>query len=185
MSEKITDHAVQALDGMISFYWKADETRAIVQILTTRLQQLEDFLYDLLDKRLLENAFGACLDVIGRILGEPRGSLSDTNYRSVLQVVLAAYQSDGTAKEVINLAGLLLGLPVQYQQRGRACYKLQYETTSPLSGDWEERAVGILEEMPPAGVELVVVEADSSGTPFQLDTDGAGLDDGELCRRLT
>ncbi len=122
------------------------------------------------------------------ILEEPRGALGDDDYRRALKVIVATYQSDGTGPEVVYLAATLLGVSVWYRQRGRLAYEIEYETTAPLATDWLARVQRIFEAGRPAAAELSVIEGDTSGdpagVPFTLDTDNAGLDDGELCRRI-
>ena len=182
---KITDHAERALATMSSWTVLKARLRKLVEIGADQVQLTEDVIDDVLVNSLLENATGLILDEYGKIFDHLRGSLGDDNYRRALSAVMAAHQSDGTAKETIQIASTLIGVAVKYQVYPLAHYRLEYEIGSPpISADWESRVLQILEILRPAGVSYSLIEGSSDADgAFQFDS-GPGFDKGRLARRV-
>lgn len=185
---KVTDHA-EAARLLTKGRWRdKDRMQALVKILADEVQLLENVTWDVLQSSLLGNAEGAILDEYGDMFDEPRGALVDADYRRVLGVIMGAHQSDATAPETIYLFAQLADATVRYIQQGRASFSISYDTDNPAleKPDWRERLQRIAEILRPVCVSMSVVEGDTSdsGNPFQLDTDGQGLDLGELCDRV-
>jgi hypothetical protein len=187
ITAKIADHPDAARTLTLGRFWDKPRLQELVRILGDQVQLLEDVLWQIFEDGLLINAEGVVLDEYGDILDEPRCALGDDDYRRVLQVAVGAHQSDGTAPQTIYLFALLVDATVRYTQQGRATCELSYDTSNPATDpDWRARVQRIAEILRPVGVTLTVVEGniDAGGNPFQLDTDGQGLDQGELCDRI-
>ena len=150
--------------------------QAIVEVLANRWQKIETVADAMLIGWLLDNAEGVQLDVYGILADELRGELSDDDeYRRILRVKLAALQSDGEVPKTIQIAADLILETIEYQQIGRAFYRLQWETSTALSDDMRIRVARILDLLVPSGVGYEAVEG---VTPvFRYDT-GPGYDDG-------
>lgn len=58
--------------------------------------------------RLTDNAFGAQLDLLGEIVGQPREGLSDADYRLRLQAKILLNRCSGTAEEILAIFTLLV-----------------------------------------------------------------------------
>jgi len=177
---QITDHAAQALATMSNWTEGKERIRKLVEILADQVQLLEDVIDDVITNSLLSNAAGVILDEYGDIFDELRGNLTDAQYENLLNVVIAAHQSDGGAYELIRLATLLIGCATQYFQAAPADYHLVYFPATPITGDWLTAVSRVLEIMRPAGVTHALVEGDPS-TPFTLDQQN--LDYGKLATR--
>jgi hypothetical protein len=52
---------------------------------------------------------GACFDLLGRILGEPRNGRADESYRRFLLAKIAINRGSGTAEDLYNIFTLILG----------------------------------------------------------------------------
>ncbi len=181
---QITDHAERALGTMSSWTVNKDRLRKLVELFADQVQLTEDVIFEVLVNSLLENATGVILDEYGLIFDHLRGSLGDDDYRKALSAVMAAHQSDGTAKETINIASTLIGVAIRYQVYPLAHYRLEYEIGTPVSGDWESRVLQILEILRPTGVSYSLVEGSTAGDgAFQFDS-GPGFDKGRLARRV-
>lgn len=179
---KITDHSEQAQATTVSRWKSKPRMLELVRILNDEVQLLDDVIWDVHQNSLLDNATGVILDEYGDLFEEPRGALGDDDYRQALKVVMAAHQSDGTAPEVIYLASLLISSAVRYRQYTPAHYRLEYLTSSPISGDWEKRILRILEILRPVGVDYALIEGDDPDA-FRFDT-GPGFDEGKLSRKV-
>lgn len=57
--------------------------------------------------RLTDNAFGAQLDLLGEIVGQPREGLSDDEYRPRLQAKILLNRCSGTVEEILTIFELI------------------------------------------------------------------------------
>lgn len=76
-------------------------------ILGPQFQDLEDAAQGLLALLNIAEAVGAQLDLIGRLVGQPRAGLDDDTYRFYLQARIAANRSDGGPRSIYRVFGLL------------------------------------------------------------------------------
>lgn len=181
---QITDHAAEALDTQSTWTRTKERIRKLCEIQGDQVQLMENAVWQVLVNSLLDNSTGVILDEYGNMFDHLRGSLGDDDYRRALSTVMAAHQSDGTAKEIIYLASTLLGVAVKYQVYPLAHYRLEYEIGTPISSDWETRVLQILEIARPAGVSYSLVEGSTAGSgAFQFDS-GPGFDVGRFARRV-
>ena len=101
----------------------SESLNALVDVLVSPFQELEDsaaILYNAFD---LDTAVGQQLEWIGLRVGEPRLGRADVHYRAYIKARIAANTSDGKAGQIYNVARMILG-------DGPA---LQIETTPPAS----------------------------------------------------
>ena len=76
---------------------------AFIKAVGDQLNDVEEFFGQLLTLRTLQNAVGAQLDRLGVLLGQGRNSLSDSDYRTVLQSKIVEYQANGSVEDVIQM----------------------------------------------------------------------------------
>lgn len=113
------------LNRMISVFKDFDETtdnivkpnlEAFAKIFLDELEQAYDALFDILKGYALDQAVGAQLDVLGRILDERREGLNDDEYRQILKLKTYIISSDGTVSKVTNcVAGLTGGTIIKWE----------------------------------------------------------------------
>ena len=72
MTVEKLDHKVQAKSRIITEYRESTNLINYINTILNQSQDLEDAFYDLLINRWLDTAEGAQLDILGRILGQPR-----------------------------------------------------------------------------------------------------------------
>ncbi len=94
--ERITNYAERGLSRLLSQFRGKPNWTKLIQIMMDRpdgysdahynLQEIENILYDLIEKRFLSKAEGMQLDLIGYFLGlaRPHG-LNDEKYRTLLR----------------------------------------------------------------------------------------------------
>lgn len=83
---------------------------ALLGIFLAKLQEVEDTFWDSYVLRQLDNATAAQLNLIGKIVGEPRRLISsgDADYRRLIRARIAANKSAGTIAQVLRvLRGVL------------------------------------------------------------------------------
>lgn len=91
----------------------ANNIEKLLGVYATQIQELETALLEVLTETRLENAVGVQLDVIGRIVGVERGSLSDADYRSRLLVRIQVNRASGTIPEILAVVEGMLGTDQQ------------------------------------------------------------------------
>lgn len=95
------------LDGLAQLmdqYAESPILRAWICSALAELQGAEDDTAALRQEVLsIPDAIGAQLDIIGRIVGEPRGGRSDASYRLALRVRVQANKSNGRIEELIAI----------------------------------------------------------------------------------
>lgn len=183
---QINDHAAQALATMSTWTHDKARLRKLAEIVADQVQLFEDVCFDVINNSQLSAAgcTGVILDEYGKVFNLLRGSLSDASYKSVLQLIVAAYQSNGTVREIQNLASDLIGEAVRYTQYSPAHYRLEYIPTASVAGDWRATVVRILEIVRPAGVSYDLIEGTQTGSgTFMLDV-GPGFDQGRLAEEI-
>ena len=156
----IPDHAARNVKRLLSQDWDKPRTCALVAALGDGAQELEDQLFALVIDRQLEVATGALLDQWGGIVGEKRGPLEDRDYRKFVQARIMANTCTGTVDEILAIWKLVTGeSEVKYLPMYPAGYKLQCLRDRPMSRPVRRRVRRIMEDVKPAGVAMVLIEA--------------------------
>jgi hypothetical protein len=105
---KIDDHVEQGLALLISQYRDKPRIAALLSSYLRRVQELEDAIFDVLVARLIDNAVGAQLAAIGRIVGQTNeGNWDDDTYRLFIKARIRANQSNGHGDDVIDVLNLV------------------------------------------------------------------------------
>jgi hypothetical protein len=181
------DHTSTLQEELLAWFRTKPHINALVQALGTQLQELEDEYQALRDERLLSNATGAQLDQYGRIVGEPRGSLVDDDFRRFIQARILTNTSEGNADRLMAIFCIIAGEGVEntggelrYIPKFPAGYLIQMGLQTPLTDPVKHRVAAQMGTVTPAGVEYTLVQSkwDNDG-PFQFDS-GSGFDLGEL-----
>ena len=80
----------------------------LVAVLAGPAQDLENALQQLLLQRTVDNAVGAQLDIIGRLVGQIRQGQDDDTYRRYIRARIATDNSTGKTEEFIAITQLIL-----------------------------------------------------------------------------
>jgi hypothetical protein len=107
----ITNHVARGLSRLIQKFKNKPNVVGFLAALLQEVQELDDAIYDASVYRLISNAYGATLDLWGKLLKYPRGSLGDESYRVRLQVQVLLLRSSGTAQELLTVFQLLAPAP--------------------------------------------------------------------------
>lgn len=146
----VTLHTPLALSRLLEFWKNKPTLRALLSDYTDEIQLLENAIWDTITKRLLDNAADAQLDVLGRIVGEPRNGLGDPAYRVRIRVRIRINQSFGTAPDVIAVLRLADPAPFHYVRYGTAAFRIDYDSPPAIAARGqisrfvrESRAAGV------------------------------------------
>lgn len=108
MTTKITTHLDDAIARLAYQFKEIATVKALINMQSVQVQQLEDSIFDFLTKLPLQTAEGAVLDRWGDVLGEARLGDSDADYRSRLFFTITRNISNGTPEELISFCAFLL-----------------------------------------------------------------------------
>lgn len=153
-------HSAEAAGLLISQYKSAPNVGALVKILASEVQTLEDSIWTVLDNMTLDAQplpFDPLrgwdiLDKIGAIVGQPRNGESDVNYLAAIKLKIRVNRSDGLAEDLIQITHLLFATPT-------------YREYYPAS--WEIDTEGLAANLVPILIQALF-EAKAAGTRGNL-----------------
>ena len=114
---KFSDLSERALARRIDEYKNDDDFASLVSSYVEELQAIENDTWSVIVDRLLENAEGVQLDVLGRIVGEPRYSDDDDEYRFGIRARIAVNLSQGLRSDIYLVSTMVLyssGVPADF-----------------------------------------------------------------------
>jgi len=125
---RVVDHVEQGLDLLITQYIGRTRMENWLAAYLRQVQQLEDAIYDVLIKRMIDIATGAQLAAIGRIVQQPNSlDFADEQYRVVIRARIRANRSLGRSIDVLEVLGMLDGAtPAQYDDFHPASNLLEF-----------------------------------------------------------
>lgn len=173
MVDKITNHEERAKTLLLSQYKETPNLDNMIDIFASKIQELEETLFDLLENRALSTSVGVQLDGLGDILGEERLSRSDTDYRAALAIRIKINISSGAPETLIEVYAALT-------DASTVSYSEFYPAGVQLHSDGTTLPVNLLTDMlsvSPATVNLILMIISTTPFTFDLDPDGAGFAD--------
>lgn len=121
-------------------------------------QPTEDGLTQLLLDRRISTAAGVQLDVLGKIVGQARGGLSDDDYRRFIRARISANKSSGTVEDILRVAVGVLGdddAALEIRTLPPASFRLRVNEIE-VSDDIGTILLGFLRDTAAAGVGAVL-----------------------------
>ncbi len=103
----VTDHAERAV-ALLTERYRQPSISALLRSWVNRVQELENAYFDLLTKRGVSNGVGTVLDLLGKIVGQPREGRLDDLYRVWIAARVLVNQSSGTHPQLIALVQKLV-----------------------------------------------------------------------------
>lgn len=154
----------------------------LLSLLMAPFQRFENAAIQLLTERGVDVAFGAQLDVLGKIVGQARGGLADDVYRRYIRARIAANRSTGKREELIRITRLVLGdnlgkVIVRAQGDAGFILEIQDRATDDATGN---ALMALLQSAVSDGVRIVVQwNRNLLAQTFRFDA-GPGFDVGHL-----
>jgi hypothetical protein len=120
MLSKIDNHAELAIGRVAEEYKQSTGLLGIIEAWADQTQEADDAIWQLATERYLYSdadigdvtvnyeATGRQLDVLGRLLGESRGSMTDAQYRLLLKAKVRLIKSSGTTENLLSIFHALL-----------------------------------------------------------------------------
>jgi hypothetical protein len=175
----VTAHRHKAKERTIE-RWKSPEGYAAVRdSYADEIQELENALWSIKSSKLVDDAFGASLDLLGRIVGEGRNGRTDPGYRVRIKARIRVNQSFGTPSDLLAVCALLDTANFKYKRTGPAAYLITMDAELTGFASATELA-GLLGETEPLGVGGLVTLWGSSGGFVLADTVAATVTGSDL-----
>jgi hypothetical protein len=124
--ERIDDHVTSGILKLIPPFWGKPRITAGLQGFLLEVQELEDVIFDFMNARLLGNATGWSLKMLGKIVGQQNHGWSDELFRTMIRARIRANRSTGKIKDVLAVAHLIFGgsTPIAWLDLGWAGLRL-------------------------------------------------------------
>lgn len=130
-----------------------------VEVMTYGYQEIENALWGVLVERLIDDAVGAQLDGVGRIVGQLRlAGQTDDVYRRFVRARAATSKSSGTIDQLLNITRLVLNdddVSIETVNYGTASL-VQRLHGVVFTDDVLEIAIGFLRDAVAGGVRLIL-----------------------------
>jgi hypothetical protein len=158
-----TTHVKDAKALLIEQYRGKVHLEGLLSSFVSQIQVLEDVLFDLLLDRYLTSSSGEQLDLLGRIVGQPRDAKSDADYRLWLRARIRVNISSGTPEDLLAIFNIVADNDVELKEWYPAGLSMV------VAGAFPDAAVvaSILSQARPAGVgaSLEYTLADDESEP--------------------
>lgn len=172
-------HLSDALDRMPQQMRDDPNAVALFEVLMVPFQQLEDAALAVLTQRSVDTAVGAQLDVIGRVVGQPRGDLDDATMRRYIRARILANRSRGIREDLIAVVlAVLVGLGARVQVVDEGTCEVVLRVDNIATTDANAAALLEFGQIAAAAGVRVIIETlpDTSDNSFTFDgPDGLGF----------
>lgn len=171
--EYIPNHVERGLARLISQYATKTLFRAWIASYLGLVQEVEDALWEVLTLRNLDGT-GIVLDYIGKIVNRPRGDLIDDDYRIALRAEIRVLRSDGTMRDIIEVARLAIPPGFTFTADDEGVATIRFVVNEPITFDayvlflilsrTKAGGVRLLYEISPSALDLYFVWAGDDST---------------------
>ncbi len=180
----ITDHADRAVNRLAQQY-RLPKLEAFLRALIHPLQAIEDVAWQLYTERFIDTAIGAQLDLIGRIVGQPRLGYLDDDYRRLCRARIIVNRSNGNIPDLLTVVTAVVNDPaaviiVEPQYPGCIVFRINNVAVTAAVADL---VIALLRKAASGGVRVIFESTEhTEATTFSFFEDPTGVgfgDDGD------
>lgn len=158
---------------------------ALLRVLLDPGAELEGVMQQLLTQCDVNNAVGAQLDVVGKLVGRRRRGLDDDTYRRHIRAQITVNKSSGTINDVLSVARLIIFdslISLILDNRGQGTYELF--VAAAITEELAQTVAAFVQSATSGGVRAIVHfgVSDAAGW-FRFDS-GPGFDQGHLTDQI-
>lgn len=124
LPDLVTDHVDQGLALLISQYRNKPRLRWWLTAYLNQVQELEQAIFDVIFGRWLDKAVGQQLDVLGKIVKEPRLARLDDSaagpiagYRNAIRARIRINRSEGGLQDILDVLGMITATPLLFEEQ--------------------------------------------------------------------
>lgn len=130
-----TNYVAEGLARLLTQYKDKPFLAGIIQSWENRLQEAENAVWEVVLYRLIDNAEGAQLTSIGKIVGAVQGNLTDAAFRRELQAAILLLRAKGDPNTIQMIANLVLppGCVYQYVDEAIGTIRIVLETVESFA----------------------------------------------------
>jgi len=169
----ILTHEVDAV-ALLTDRYRQPKISALLAAWTAEVQALELAYWDLLTKRSPATAEGAVLDLLGKIVGQPREGRTDEQYRVWISARVLVNQSSGLSRQLIALAAKLCQVPIRIEDHYPAAFTIH--AMGPVLGADGVEIAKLIVLAKAAGVQAFF-RWNASSTAFRFSVSGESVYD--------
>ncbi|QCQ58514.1 hypothetical protein Barba3A_gp120 [Rheinheimera phage vB_RspM_Barba3A] len=107
----VSDRVERAKALLLYQFKDKPNINALVDVVVSELQELENAITDLQEARTLKGSYGVFLDEIGKRLKVDRGNYADPDYKTTIKIAMAKKTASATAQDILFLVELLTADP--------------------------------------------------------------------------
>lgn len=119
-----SDHSSGAAAKLTDQFRGRVRIEGTLKALCRPFDALEVATWDVINKRRLGTSTAEQLDVLGRVVGEPRRGRSDAEFEAILRLVIRARRSQGRTVDVLDVL-TLSGFPFTYEEHYPAGFRAE------------------------------------------------------------
>ena len=160
--------------ALLTDRYRQPKISALLAAWTAEVQALELAYWDLLTKRSPATAEGAVLDLLGKIVGQPREGRTDEQYRVWISARVLVNQSSGLSRQLIALAAKLCQVPIRIEDHYPAAFTIH--AMGPVVGADGAEIAQLIVLAKAAGVQAFFHWYDST-TSFRFSVSGDSVYD--------
>jgi hypothetical protein len=177
---KVSDRVERAKAFLLSQFKDMPNINALVDVLVTEIQELENALADMQDARTLKGAYGAFLDEIGNQLKVDRGNYADDDYKTAIKIAMAKKTSSATTEDILYIVNLLTNDDAVRMENN---YPYLMELTGYLFCIADDPAgLSALADLFPVNTRIRLIQRFNK--PFKFGTAGQGFGGGATINSL-
>lgn len=176
----VSDRVERAKSFLLSQFRGSPNINALVDVLVTELQELENVLNNLQDVKTVDGSYGTWLNEIGREMKVDRGNYNDEDYKTAIKIAMAKKTSSATAEDILFIVQLLTNDDTVRLENN---YPYLMELTGFLFclADSEE-GLASLAELFPVSTRVRLIQ--QYGKSFKFGTTGRGFASGSTLNNL-
>jgi hypothetical protein len=129
-----TTHVEEAPSFFLEQYQQKPLLKAWLLSYVRRCQELDDAAFDVAMKRIIDNAEGAQLDALGRLVGETRKGKADVLYRVYLYARIRINWSRGKPDDIIAVLRIVEAALFRLRWAGPDLIDVEYREAPATSG---------------------------------------------------
>jgi hypothetical protein len=164
----IPNHAERGVDLLVEQFRKdATNLIAALEIFGEQVQEVENVESDLITLRNVNTATGSNLDAIGEMVGLPRTSTDDEEYRADILTQIFINNSVATPETLISVVRDAIGSSdITYREIYPGAVEI-YSNALTFTAETLAR----VQKVAPAGVRVIIIWLNTGLTPFRFGKD--------------